>query len=304
MPYYYTAFGLSFASDVECPELTVMEPSSRADVTITLAEIPERIEAPLHVARRAQIGEGVFQFEPRGLARYRVVRGEAIQVQPLAGAAPEDVRLYLLGTALGILLHQRGLLPLHASVVEWDGGAVAFCGPSGAGKSTLAAALHSRGQSVLCDDVGVVVPGPDGDPLLYPGFPRIKLWRDALEHFDLDHRELTPDWTRAEKYHLQLHDTFHRRPLPLRQVHFLERAGAGEPAALHPLKGGTGVPLLVTNTYRAGQARRMGESRANFLRCAQVADKVALYRFVRPWGLEQLAESIALLAAAVPGKAG
>ena len=45
-----------------------------------------------------------------------------------------DVRAYLLGTAIGALLHQRGLLPLHASAVEVNGRAVAFIAPAGHGK--------------------------------------------------------------------------------------------------------------------------------------------------------------------------
>lgn len=295
MPHHYTAYGLSIASEIECPELIGVAPSARADVTISLAEVPERIDAPHHVTRRVQIGAGVFQFEPRRRARYRVVGGHSILVHPLPGASPEEIRLFLLGTAFGILLHQRGLLPLHASAIKRGRGAIAFCGPSGAGKSTLAAALHRHGYDLLCDDIGVVVPDPVGPPLFYPGFPRVKLWRDALKHFDLDPHGLARDWVRAEKYHLHLTDSFHRRPLPLQQIHFLERSRSGEPASVVPLEGVRGIPLLVANTYRAGQVRRMGDFHAHFQRCAQIAESVSLYRYARPWALDRLGESVDLL---------
>ncbi|WPZ37254.1 hypothetical protein T8K17_25580 (plasmid) [Thalassobaculum sp. OXR-137] len=293
---HYSVYGLAVASELECPELIATDPPVRTDVEISLAEIPALLDAPLHVIRQVQIGDGVFQFEPLGVARYRAVGGRTILVQPFPDASPEEVRLFLLGTVFGALLHQQGRLPLHASGVEWAGGAVAFCGPSGAGKSTLAAALHRRGHPLLCDDVGVVVPDAEGTPLFYPAFPRIKLWRDALDHFALDPTVLSRDWIRAEKYHLQLHDTFHRRPLPLRRIYFLERGEAGEPAVVQSVGGARGVALLVANTYRGGQVRRTGDFQTHFTRCARVAEKVFLRRYIRPWSLAGMEASLDTLA--------
>lgn len=91
------------------------------------------------------------------------------------------MRLFLLGSAFGALLHQRGLLPLHANAVEIDGRAFAFMGPSGAGKSTLAAWFHRQGDSVIADDVCVVGFGGDGRSFAAPGLPRLRLWAEALE---------------------------------------------------------------------------------------------------------------------------
>jgi len=47
-------------------------------------------------------------------------------VEPEPGAEEAILRLYLLGPVLGILLHQRGFLVLHASVVSMAGAAVVF----------------------------------------------------------------------------------------------------------------------------------------------------------------------------------
>ena len=51
-----------------------------------------------------------------------------------------DVRVFLLGSCIGALLHQRGILVLHAGAIHTDKGAVLFTGPWGIGKSTLLAA--------------------------------------------------------------------------------------------------------------------------------------------------------------------
>ena len=82
--------------------------------------------------------------------------GNQIVIDAAPDATDRNVRLFLLGSALGALLHQRGLLPLHANAIDLGGGAVAFSGHSGAGKSTIAAWFHDRGHRILADDVCVV----------------------------------------------------------------------------------------------------------------------------------------------------
>ena len=79
-----------------------------------------------------------------------------IVAEPRQGVPDSNVRLFLLGSAMGALLHQRGLLPLHTNAVEVGGRAFAFMGKSGAGKSTLAAWFHDRGFRIVADDVCVV----------------------------------------------------------------------------------------------------------------------------------------------------
>lgn len=85
------------------------------------------------------------------------------------GVPARDVRQYLLGMSLGVLLYQRDWLPMHVSALHTPTGVWAFTGHSGAGKSTLGAWLHyTQGWPMISDDVAVIKP-EDSQAYLYPG---------------------------------------------------------------------------------------------------------------------------------------
>jgi hypothetical protein len=293
MTYRHQVFGLTIVSELECPELLAAAPETLADIQVQLASFAPDPESTSNDADPVQSAPGVYQFQIEGVARYRVEKGERILIDPVPGAAEGDIRLWLLGTALGALLHQRGLLPLHVSVLALDGAAYAFCGESGAGKSTLAAALHRRGLPLLTDDVGLVVPAGER-VLFYPGFPRIKLWKDALDHFGLDHRPLIRDLTRADKYHLRLAADFHDQPLPLRHLYRLERA-ADDAIRIEPLSGHRAIGLIRDQTYRPEVMRELGKAGEHLRQCGRIARRVRVFRCSRPWQLDRLDDSVRTL---------
>ncbi|HVT89773.1 MAG TPA: hypothetical protein VHD56_13035, partial [Tepidisphaeraceae bacterium] len=106
--------------------------------------------------------------------------GKRIVIDPLPQATPELLAQWVQGSALALTLHQRGFLVLHASGVEVNGKAIAFCGEVGQGKSTTAAAVHARGHRLIADDVVAVRVRPGADPIVMPGFPHMKLMPQTL----------------------------------------------------------------------------------------------------------------------------
>src|ERR1051326_5802046 len=107
--------------------------------------------------------------------------GREIAFEPEAGKSDEDLRIFLLSSALGALLHQRAGLILHAAAVAVEGEAILFCGPSGAGKSTLVAALARAGYPLISDDVCVIESDESSRPSVASDGRRLKLWADAIE---------------------------------------------------------------------------------------------------------------------------
>ena len=293
MLYRYHVYGLTLESELECPELAPAPAEAAVDVRIRVGPVEPDLEGAVKVGQRRQVAPGIYQLWVDGIARYRAEGGHTIWVDPEFGAVPGDIRAFLLGPLLGITVLLGGRLPLHASAVEVDGQAVAFCGESGAGKSTLAADLHRRGFTVLTDDLGVVVPG-EGRSLFYRGFPRIKLWRDALDHFRLDQANMTRDLTRENKFHWHLNGGHNLSPLTLKRLYVLEKS-PDEQTLIEPLHGSAALAAITEHTFGGKYVQLFGMASQNLNRCGDIAGNLEIYRYRRPWRLGSLEPTICTL---------
>ena len=249
------------------------------------------------------MGDDRCQINIEGIARYRIEHGQRLlldrrvprDVSPAAD--PGDIRLFLLGGALGALLHQRHWLPLHVSALKTPGGVWAFTGHSGAGKSTLSAWLHhSRGWPLVTDDVAVIKPHED-KPYLHPGPPRVKLWKDALEVLGIQTEGLVRDLTRMDKYHLMLRESFQSIAHPLAALVILERVADGEPVSLERIKGVDAFKIIMRSLYRPEMAEKFNGSSGLMLHAASLSRQIRVYRYRRPWVLEDFEENLQLLMA-------
>lgn len=284
--HYHSVFGLRVRSDVPLPELVGSEPCSNPDVIVRLGGIPGRTDVPQGVRPH----EGGVLLVVDNVARYWIANGSEIAVEPAAGAPDRNVRLYLLGSVLGLLVHQRGLLPLHANAVEVGSRAFAFMGASGAGKSTLAAWFHDGGHRIIADDVCVVRFADDGRPQVCPGVARLRLWREALDATGRDVAAYPRSFLgedSPDKYDVALtargaSDT----PVALAAVYLLEKSDS---LRIEPLTGVAAAEAVFANTYRGTYIRMAGSSHDHWSACVQLVRNTPIFRAGRRWGLDELA---------------
>lgn len=218
------------------------------------------------------------------VATYRISHGNRIEVCPEPTVSARNVRLYLLGSALGALLHQRSRLPLHANAVDLGGGAVIFMGPSGAGKSTLAAWFHDRNYPILADDI-CAVEVTNGRTLVYPGIPRLRLWREALEHLSRSVSDYEMSFDDYEKYDVPTTVANPGEPLPLAAAYELIRDDGVSSPVFEELRGVDSVDALVSNTYRGELIAGAGAIHSHLQQCIELAGTIPIFRVRRPWGL-------------------
>jgi hypothetical protein len=228
-----------------------------------------------------------------GISRSLIEQGCRIFVDPDEGVSPRNVRLFLLGSAFGALLHQRGLLPLHANAIVIEGRAVAFTGRSGAGKSTLASLFHDRGHRLLSDDVCVIDFDRAGQPIVHAGIPHMRLWRDSLERSGRIADDFEAVLDGRDKYTVPAPWSGPPDSAPLGAVFTL--ASNGEDAnriGIRRLRGAEALKALIANTYRGHYVARLGDSRRHWATSLDLAAKVPVFELERPWSQDWFAATV------------
>ena len=283
--YRYCGFGLDFQSSIPIPELREGNIGQGKPVKIHMANAacPEGL---IHIAPGVAAGPRSFWMEVPDVARLHVSDGSAISIELAHGASLADMRAYLLGSAMGALLHQRGFLPLHASAVEIDGNAVAFCGTSGAGKSSLALNLVKRGHRLLCDDI-CTIDLASGAPRLWPGLINLKLWRESLDAAGQEHAALEPVLPTLDKYKLPVSEAVEYSSYPLEHIFQLGVSNEQEPKT-SSLHGAESLALLVANTFRGQLVSPMAQDRLHFQQCIETAKGARTHILSRPWIISQM----------------
>jgi len=290
-PSRHRVFGLTVDSELRLPELSGGGGGEgSADVRI----VRGAIDLPEGEPGYSQVDGDTLLTIP-DVGRFLVRGGREVIVDPAPGAIERKVRLFLLGSALGALLHQRGLLPLHANAIDLGGRAVAFSGHSGAGKSTMAAWFHDRGHPILADDVCVIGFDETAGALAYPGIPRLRLWREALEASGRDAEGYDRSFDARDKYDVPTPPAAPLEPLPLQAVYLLRKAEAGEGPRVERLKGIDAVEMLVANTYRGAYLETIGRTGEHLAACVRIARTVPVFSASRRWGFDRFDEEAAAL---------
>lgn len=289
----YSVFGLTIESDIELPELATVDSDKPADLAIRLETSPwiESDRDHVFVEREASTVlsiDDVAQFEVD-------CSGKTLSVRPCKGAPPRNLRLYLLGSAMGLVLHRRGLIPLHCNAVEVKGLGFAFVGHSGAGKSTLAAWLLDHGFGHLADDVSVVRQDGDGRFRLYPGISRLRLFHAALRRSGRDPGDYEQSFVMhdgLDKFDVPVASA--GRSSPLAAIFLLHR---GSEASLERLAGAEAVDALMANTYRGAFLTTPDQRQRHWTQCVAIVRSVPVLRFTRRWDEKRLDEDARWLCA-------
>ncbi|MBL4818408.1 MAG: hypothetical protein JKY15_04135 [Deltaproteobacteria bacterium] len=234
----YKAFGQKISSSLELPELP------QADFDTPDIEI-----------NPANIAKPIFNIPQVG--SFAVPNHQTVLFDSLSSTPEDHIRLFLLGSCMGVALQKKGYLLLHGNAIIKNNACEIFLGYPGAGKSTLAGRYIQQGYQILSDDVCAIKFAPE--PIVMPGYPYIKLWEDSAKMLGHDIRQLKPIALREKKYHVPIHKSFCKEPMPLKKIHLLPKPSA-VPSALNQ----------AGNTYPRANARGFIHASASRIQKLQI----------------------------------
>lgn len=277
----YELFGLKVESEIELDEV----PTGIGGDVLIKRGIVERPKEAVFAGDVFALQDQLFYLDVPGVGRFQVENGETITVDADPEATNEQLKLYILGSCFGCLLHQRHIIPLHGSVLDVEGRGVLITGMSGAGKSTVANALIARGFPFVTDDVAAVT-FETGEPFVHLAYPSQKLWEDVVDRWDIvDKRAVTRQVEGRTKFSVVRKQEFAKAGVPLRvMIELVPVEGETELEVL-PITGMEKIKTLISHTYRTELVSHLRPNGAYLQQILTLAEQLQIFRIKRPVGV-------------------
>jgi hypothetical protein len=190
-----------------------------------------------------------------------------------------DISAFISGTVMGALMHQRRMLPIHASTVVYKDKCLVFAGISGSGKSTLAAAVIKAGGSLVADDISVIDFSGE-KPAICPAFPMIRIWDDSLKHLGIINPGFEPVRGELRKFYMPV-SRFHRIQTPVHHIFILATHNKGQ-LEIKELMGVDKFRVLKKHTYLFRGIPKTGLEQNHFMLVNRLATQVPVALITRP----------------------
>lgn len=294
--YFYKAFGLVFKSCIEHPEFFAQGPSEYPDCTINFGEVPVNLSNPDKIGGVYQTQGNQFLLKIEKVGRYLIENGNAITIDKLRATTNRETIIFLWASAMAALLHQRGMLIVHGSTVKIGESAVIFSGRSGSGKSTMASAFSSLEDSfMVSDDISAIRINQTGIPVVLPGYPMMKLWRDSSEKFGIEWDETRYIRENVKKMIVNTRDRFYDQEVGLGQIYLLSYKNNGN-AEIHEISGYKKLELLTGKIFRKNYINKNENSSLDiFERASKILPSVRLCTVERQQGMSFFDETFELI---------
>jgi hypothetical protein len=283
--------GVRLCSAITLPGL---EPASGSpDAVIRLGRVRQDDLEPSGPGRSMKAETGRVRIAWETVGAFEILGGRVMIVDPAPGAEEAVVRLFVMGAAMGLLLHQRRMTVLHASVVAIHGRATAIIGEKGWGKSTLTAALIAQGYALVSDDIAAIRM-ERGEPVAMRGPDQIKLWPNSIKSVGGDPQRHPCLHSLVEKRSMTATRGIQEGSAPLRRIISL---AVGERPEIRTLGPAEGLMALLPHWYGARYGveviRALG-MRDHFMQCSALANATTCQRLQRTNDLADLGTVVEL----------
>jgi len=281
--FLYCIYGLAVASELEFPELAGTEPPGTEPVVYIGKTSINSHQHNVDLSKKFdwQITDKYFTLYIQDTGIFSVTDGREIAVEIAEKADMSRVRLFILGTCFGFLLHQRNILPIHGCAIATTAGCKVFAGSVGSGKSTLAAGFMKTGRKILADDVSAMSLSDTQRPYIHPSYPQLKVCPDSAAKLAISTEDLSPIDAKQTKFRLPVSSWFYSQPMPLSAIYFLTTHHESS-YQVQQIYGAEKFQNLLTHTYRSILIKKVDLKNSHFDLCASLSNLVPMYRILRP----------------------
>lgn len=297
---HYRSAGLVIESDFELPGLVEYHIGSKpTDLRYVHAlREPHPPVAPTMRGSNWSSDESSFHLTVPDVAVFDVSVDGTVKVWPKANEQ-RDIAAYLVGSVLGIALHFRKIVTIHASAVQVGEGAVLFCGDSGAGKSTMAAAFQRNGFCVLSDDL-CALEISDASVVTHSDGRKLKLWQDTIGALGLHSSKGDPVQKRIDKFFVDS-KTVSEAILPVCAVfELVSTEGQGGPRTLE-LSLADAAAMIRRNAYRPFLVQHLNDEILYFETAVALLRQAGLYKLERPFEYDEIDKVVQAVTRRVQG---
>lgn len=294
--YYYKLYNLNISSSIKFNYMLPGDDNMPSNVHIQYGQVPNTLKNYKIKGVRFQVTPGHFLLNVDNIAKYYVEHGKTITIERVLNSDINTIELFLLGSAMGALVQQRGAPIIHGSAIEINRTAIIFTGDSGAGKSTIAAAFMKRGYRVLADDVCVVSLNKEKKPIVFPGCPYLKVWARTIKKLGNNIEQFKKVRPEIDKRRIPLNGSFRETPLTVARLYILNSSNNNE-LKISDIMGVDKSLAIINNIYRERFLRGLDNNmHSKFLnQCSEIAKRITVKNIVRPckpFLLDELVELI------------
>lgn len=292
--YYYCAFGWSIESSLAFPELMPIDRLENPDLRIRFASVPMSLENAVKPGINTFTKPGEFLLLINEHLRLQAIRGKDIRIDRNSEVEDDEIRVYLLASVFGAIAHQRGLLPIHASAIEYEGKAYLFTGLTGSGKSSIAAGFHEKGYNVYAEDLSSIVIGEEHSPQLNFGSIRIKLWADTMKQLGLDTSKYARIRSGLEKFSYPIQKPLNTSTIPVERIYIITPSQQASTQFIE-LNKKDRFRYTLAHTFRQRLIGGLGVEVAHFRMCEQLSNSISAFEFLRPIENGHVTDTVSIL---------
>lgn len=295
MKYYYRVYGLNIQSSIMIPELEVIDNNCDVDVKLSYGVVNDEIKELIETGSVANYEKLDMWFHIKDVAIYHIYNGDTVVIEPYENASFKTIKLYILGSVLGLALLQKNMVAIHGGGIVINGKGCIFTGEKGAGKSTISTALRQKGHKFISDDVCSINIGEI--KTINHGFAYQKICEDAMVKlgYNIEQFEQFRGDLNINKYLVPAFEQFTKEETPLEAI-FELTVGEVDQVEIEELIGAKKMNIILENIFRVERLRYCGGiNPIYFKKCLEIAKSIKLYKITRPKDAFSVDEQIRLI---------